>query len=53
MAARTVRKQLNHGDIDERKNESMDKSELDALREPLLGEHDNDESYTEVVFCFH
>ncbi|KAG1338251.1 ELMO domain-containing protein A [Cocos nucifera] len=48
MAARTVRKQLNHGDIDERKNESTGKSESDALREPLLGEHDNEESYTEV-----
>ncbi|XP_019706354.1 uncharacterized protein [Elaeis guineensis] len=51
MAARTVRKQLNHGDIDERKNESMDKSESDALREPLLGKHDNDESYTERDSC--
>ncbi|CAI9099378.1 OLC1v1036190C5 [Oldenlandia corymbosa var. corymbosa] len=45
MASRTLRRRLHHGDVDGRRHEHLETSEMDSLNEPLLGNrnHDNDE----------
>lgn len=47
MTSRALRRRLHHGDVDGKRHEHLETSGLDGLDEPLLGNHDYDETCSE------
>ncbi|XVF30686.1 hypothetical protein REPUB_Repub16aG0079600 [Reevesia pubescens] len=47
MRSGALRRRLHHGDVGGRRNENYETSGLDGLDEPLLGNHDYDDKYSE------
>ncbi|KAJ0960793.1 hypothetical protein J5N97_001318 [Dioscorea zingiberensis] len=47
MASKSIRRRLHYGEVDRDRDEFVDKSESDGLREPLLGKyaHEHSEAY--------
>ncbi|KAI5659548.1 hypothetical protein M9H77_28341 [Catharanthus roseus] len=43
MTSRTLRRRLHHGDVDGRRHEHLETSEVDSLNEPLLGNKKDDD----------
>lgn len=48
MASRALRRRIHHGDANGLNHEHSDRSESDALSEPLLENYRHDENYSEV-----
>ncbi|KAI8017723.1 hypothetical protein LOK49_LG04G03517 [Camellia lanceoleosa] len=51
MTSRALRRRLHHGDVDGKRHEHLETSGLDGLDEPLLGNHDYDETCSEMDIC--
>jgi hypothetical protein len=49
MTSSTLRRRLHHGDVDGKRHEHLETSELDGLNEPLLGNYDYDDRHSEVI----
>ncbi|KAK6942101.1 ELMO domain [Dillenia turbinata] len=51
MTSGTLRRRLHHGDIDGRRRENLETSELDGLNEPLLQNRDCDDDRRSESYC--
>lgn len=55
MTSRTLRRRLHHADVDGKRQEHLETSDLDGLNEPLLGNYSNGDRHSEVrlllIFC--
>ena len=49
MTSSTLRRRLHHGDVDGKRHEHLETSELDGLNEPLLGNYEHDDRHSEVI----
>lgn len=49
MSSSTLRRRLHHGDVDGKRHENLETSELDGLNEPLLGNDEYDDGHSEVI----
>lgn len=49
MTSSTLRRRLHHGDVDGKRHEHLETSELDGLNEPLLGNYEYDDRHSEVI----
>lgn len=49
MTSRTLRRRLHHGDVDGKRHENLETSELDGLNEPLLGNYEYNDRHSEVI----
>ncbi|XP_059428843.1 uncharacterized protein LOC132162595 isoform X1 [Corylus avellana] len=47
MTSSTLRRRLHHGDVDGKRHEHLETSELDGLNEPLLGNYEYDDRHSE------
>ncbi|XP_062166393.1 uncharacterized protein LOC133872797 isoform X2 [Alnus glutinosa] len=47
MSSSTLRRRLHHGDVDGKRHENVETSELDGLNEPLLGNYEHDDRHSE------
>lgn len=53
MTSRTLRRILHHGDVDGRRHEHMETTEVDSLSEPLLGNREQDGDRRFEVFTIN
>jgi hypothetical protein len=49
MSTSNLRRRLHHADVDGRKNERIDITDVDSLDEPLLGRSSYDSGGSEVI----
>ncbi|XP_024031145.1 ELMO domain-containing protein A isoform X1 [Morus notabilis] len=48
MTSRTLRRRLHHADVDGKRQEHLETSDLDGLNEPLLGNYRHDDRHSEL-----